>query len=132
MTFCRCALTVRSEVPNSWAICVEAANHKQKTSLSRSVGLEGATARPQAGVLVAHLLVAVERTPDGDEQILLGSRFDQKILRAGLHGLHACRDVTMAGQKNDRQPVPSSRAAPGCGPLEPAILIEQNAAWFVA
>jgi len=55
-----------------------------------------------SGTLVPRFTVAFNRLMDCVEQILVAERFWEKLNGPGFHGPHAHRDITMSGDKNNR------------------------------
>jgi hypothetical protein len=60
-----------------------------------------ATQIARGHLAVSPLAIAVERRPDGIQEILLAQRLSKEFNRASFHSLHRHRDVTVASDKND-------------------------------
>ncbi len=78
--------------------------HREDFVLARR---QARQAQPQGGdpaFLLAHLLIADQRTGDRRQQPLLLDRLGQEILRTGLDRLHGRRNIPVAADEDDGQP----------------------------
>jgi len=63
----------------------------------------------QDRLALKHLAGTSQRLVDGVQEVLVPEWLGQELHRAGLHGLDTHRDVAVAGDEDDRDPVAGRR-----------------------
>src|SRR5437016_5522129 len=105
ITWARCILTVASVMPRSPAICLFNLPETTCSSTSRSRGerVETGADFGKFGLFPASDTVSFNSCANRCEQIFVLRGLGKEIKRALFHRLHTLRNITVAGEKNNRQ-----------------------------
>src|SRR5579864_8121964 len=87
-------------------LLIEHARNHQAHDLALACG-KRLVALSQLGeltLLLARRPVALQSLLDSVQQVLVAERLGQELHRAGFHGIHRHRDISMTGYEDDRNP----------------------------